>query len=219
MIFDLRKLNAFLKECPFQYATLRRSRAMFKPNDWLFSFDLSSAYHHVGLKPEEWKYFGFRWRGVEYVFIALPFGLSTAPFAFTKLMRQLVNKWTREGRRVMQYIDDGLFAVSGKLTQEEAMAEAQSVLADLQAAGWKVNLTKSFGHCAEAPPVHRCVALGMVIDTAKGVFEVTDKRKGQIAAQAASLLDAAGPVLVREVDYTLEFRPRTCAIQGEVVLA
>ena len=81
------------------------------------------------------------------MFVALPFGLSTAPFAFTKLMRQLANKWTREGRRVMQYIDDGLFAVSGSLSQEEAMAQAQEVLADLRAAGWKVKLEKSFGHC------------------------------------------------------------------------
>ena len=47
---------------------------------------------------------------------------------------------------------------------------AQEVLADLVAAGWKVNLSKSFGHCRERPPVKRCVALGMVIDTERGTF-------------------------------------------------
>ena len=142
---------------------------------------------------------------------ALPFGLSTAPFAFTKLMRQLVNKWTREGRRVMQYIDDELFAVSGSLSQEEAMAQAQEVLADLRAAGSKVNLEKSFGHCPEQPPVRRCVALGMVIDTAKGVFEVAEKRKEKIAAQAASLLESVGPVLVRDV-ASLAGRVASCSL-------
>lgn len=59
LIFDLRRLNAYLRECPFEYQTLRRSRSLFRRGDWLFSFDLSSAYHHVGLRPAEWRFYGF----------------------------------------------------------------------------------------------------------------------------------------------------------------
>ena len=61
----------------------------------MFSFDLKSAYHHVEISQEYQTYLGFSWKTsnsgdeIFYVFTVLPFGLSTAPYVFTKLLKPL----------------------------------------------------------------------------------------------------------------------------------
>ena len=55
----------------------------------LCTFDLKSGYHHV----EPQKFLGFEWDSKFFVFMVLPFGLATACYVFTKLMRPLVKLW------------------------------------------------------------------------------------------------------------------------------
>ena len=59
---------------------------LFKRGDYLFSFDLKSGYHHVDIAKHHWKYLGFNWEGMNYVFTILPFGLSTTCYIFTKIV-------------------------------------------------------------------------------------------------------------------------------------
>ena len=63
----------------------------------MFKFDLKSGYHHVDIYPEYQQYLGFRWNTIGttqyYVFAVLLFGLSTACYIFTKLMRPFVIYW------------------------------------------------------------------------------------------------------------------------------
>ena len=59
-----------------------------------------------------WKYLGFQWRNEEgleewFVFCVLPFGLSTAPYVFTKVTCVLVRHWRSDGIRCQLYMDDG----------------------------------------------------------------------------------------------------------------
>ena len=53
------------------------------------SFDLKSGYHHVEIFQPHQTFLGFSWefRGETrfYVFTVLPFGLSVAPYIFTKI--------------------------------------------------------------------------------------------------------------------------------------
>ena len=67
---------------------------------------------------EHQKYLGFAWEleGVTkyFVFTVLPFGLATACYAFTKLMRPMVRYWRGKGLRAIVYIDDGSVAVRGR---------------------------------------------------------------------------------------------------------
>ena len=60
-------------------------------------FDLQSGYHQVDILVDNWQYLGFSWKGengviVYYMFRALPFGLTTAPFVYTKLLKPLHGK-------------------------------------------------------------------------------------------------------------------------------
>ena len=69
------------------------------------SYDLMSGYYHMGLFYASDTYVGFKWEGKYYVYNCLPFGLSTAPWVFLKVMRELVMHW-RRGIRVLPYLDD-----------------------------------------------------------------------------------------------------------------
>jgi hypothetical protein len=57
----------------------------------MVKFDLRSGYHHVDINNKFQRYLGFSWEingQVKYfVFSVLTFGLTSAPFLFTKLMR------------------------------------------------------------------------------------------------------------------------------------
>ena len=61
---------------------------------FVFDFDLKSGQHHVDIFPEHRKYLAFSWEFVPghmrfFQFIVLPFGLSSAPYIFTKLLKPL----------------------------------------------------------------------------------------------------------------------------------
>ena len=43
-----------------------------------------------------------------FVFTVLPFGLSTAPFVLTKVIRPLVKHWRFKSIKIACFLDDGL---------------------------------------------------------------------------------------------------------------
>ena len=43
-----------------------------------------------------------------FVFTVLPFGLSTTPFVFTKMVRPLVKYWRFNSTKIACFLDDGL---------------------------------------------------------------------------------------------------------------
>ena len=67
----------------------------------MFTFDLTSGYHHIDIRPSQRTYLGFSWvkEGTRkyYVLTVLPFGLATACYIFTKVMRLLVKFWRGMG--------------------------------------------------------------------------------------------------------------------------
>ncbi len=75
---------------------------------------------HVLFCPEIWlppcfdghcKYLGFAWSTSRshcfFEFTVFPFGLSTACYVFTTLLRPLVRYWCGKGQRVLVYLDNG----------------------------------------------------------------------------------------------------------------
>ena len=90
LVINLRHLNRFLWKQKFKYEDLRVAMLLFEKGDYLFSFDLKSGYHHVDIAKVHQKYLGFSWGGRYYMFTVLPFGLSSACYAFTKPLRPLV---------------------------------------------------------------------------------------------------------------------------------
>ncbi|CAI7919529.1 unnamed protein product, partial [Closterium sp. NIES-54] len=140
LILDLRKVNTNLIVPKFKYEGLSRVADVARAGDWMFSVDLKSGYHHIDIHPSCWKFLGFGFDGRTYSFRSLPFGLATAPFVFTQLIKQLARRWREQGIRVVPYVDDILFLCQSKA---HAQATCHRVIMDLKAAGLVINAKKS----------------------------------------------------------------------------
>ena len=66
--------------------TANKVRQAIQPNDWAISLDLTDAYLHVPIHRQSRKYLRFCLKGQTYQFKALPFGLATSPYVFTRVM-------------------------------------------------------------------------------------------------------------------------------------
>ena len=117
---------------------------LFQSGYFFFTFDLKSGYHHVEIFPDHRQYLGFSWNFgsvVKYfVFTVLPFGMSSAPYIFSKLVRSLVNYWRGLGRRVVTFLDDG---IGGSPDYASCLVHSRLCRSDLDSAGFFVNLQKS----------------------------------------------------------------------------
>ena len=49
LVLNLRYLNQFLFKEKFKYEDLRVAMLMFQPDDYMFTFDLKSGYHHIDI--------------------------------------------------------------------------------------------------------------------------------------------------------------------------
>jgi hypothetical protein len=89
------------------------AKEVLKPGDFMFSFDLKSGYHHVDIFKDHQKFLAFSWTYSDgstkyFQFTVLPFGLSSAPYNFTKLLKPIIKKWLSQGNSIVIFLDDGL---------------------------------------------------------------------------------------------------------------
>ena len=164
LVVNLRYLNKHLCKQRFKYEDLRTAMLLFECGDYLFSFDLKSGYHHVDIAEVHHTLLGFQWEGAYYVFTVLPFGLATACYMFTKLLRPLVRFWRKQGIRITLYLDDGLAVASSKT---KALEASSLVKTTLEQSGFVAHPEKS-----QWTPVQQLTWLGFVIDLAAGKIEV-----------------------------------------------
>jgi len=108
-IIDFRHVNSFLVRFRFKYEDLRSLSQVLEEGHWFFTWDLKSGYHHVDICLKHQGYLGFSWQfnGMlrYFTFTVLPFGLSSACFCFTKLLRPLVRR--SMGQNSFVHLDDG----------------------------------------------------------------------------------------------------------------
>ena len=78
LVINLRHENRFLWKQKFKYEDLRVAMMLFRSGELMFAFDLKSGYHHVEIARHHQKFLGFKWKGQNYVFVVLPFGLFAA---------------------------------------------------------------------------------------------------------------------------------------------
>jgi hypothetical protein len=197
LIVNLRYVNKAMVIPRFRMESLSDLSDLMELGDFMISFDLKSYFGHVPLAESAQQWVAFEWpddtgRPRYFEFLRLPFGLATAPWAFTKLMRQLVNHWRRSGVRVLPYLDDFLFMSSSYASALDLSARVQS---DFRNCGLLVNMEKSV-----SKPVNRLKHLGMMVDTSSGVFEVPVERWDKLMSCVSRLQRAKrGRVGVRDV--------------------
>ena len=110
------------------------------PFPWAVSLDLQDAYFHVAVDPRDTKYLRFAYDGETFEFQVLPFGLSTAPRTFTRLVRAVGAYLKTLGINIFQYLDDWL--VVGE-TYQLALSYRDTVRWVTQRVGFILNEEKS----------------------------------------------------------------------------
>ena len=102
------------------------------------------------------------------VFTVLPFGLSSAPYIFTKLLKPLEKHWRTQGTCIAVFLDDGWAIVEDR---EACLVKAQSVRRDLYSAGFVINEEKSVWE-----PTQVLDWLGITWNSLLGTLKILDGR-------------------------------------------
>ena len=172
LVLDCRHINPHLYKNKFKYEDASVARDVFQQGDYVFTFDLKSAYHHVEIFEEHRQYLGFSWdfggQTKYFVFNVLPFGISTAGYIFTKLTRVPVTYWRSQGKKIVMFLDDG---IAGCDNVNEAVIVSKSIKSDLNELGFVLAEEK-----CDWTPNNKAVWLGLSWDFHEGVVHVTDGR-------------------------------------------
>ncbi|GLC48086.1 hypothetical protein PLESTB_000713500 [Pleodorina starrii] len=180
LILDARYVNEHVVTPGFKYETLAAMQQVLQPNDYAFTIDFKSGYHHVDMHPDFWTFLGFRWDGQFYVFTQLPFGLAPACWAFTKVTRELLTRWRTESHRCSGYLDDSVHAHQ----QPDALALIQErVFADCAQAGFLV----SFEICQ--PIAQEFTYLGALVNTVTGTMTVPAEKREALMQHISGILN------------------------------
>lgn len=141
LILDLRHVNKCVRKDRFKLEGVKNAIQYCKVHDCTFKFDLKSGYHHFDINPFHVQYLGFCWKEMYYCFSVLPFGLSSAPYIFTQLLKPLLKHQSEMGYRILVYLDDGFGIMS---SYESCQIMSNNVKQDMRKAGFITNTAKLF---------------------------------------------------------------------------
>ena len=136
LILDLSVLNKFIRKDKFKFEDWKIAVQYFSKGSFLFKFDLKSGYHHFDICPQQQTFLGFSWQEKFYCFTVLAFGISSAPYLFTKCLKSLVKVWRKNAINLVLYLDDG-FGICSSL--EEAITHSEFVKNTLNDVGFLIN--------------------------------------------------------------------------------
>ena len=95
-----------LKQEHFKMEGLHTLPDLIQPGDWLIKLDLKDAYLQVSIHAEHQQLLQIQWGPRTYQFQCLPFGLTSAPQVFSKIMKPVVGALQHMGIRLVIYLDD-----------------------------------------------------------------------------------------------------------------
>lgn len=183
-ILNLKQLNQGVWYRRFKMHSLRSILASVRKGDFLQSVDLREAYLHVPVHPSHRRFLRFKYAGGHFQYCAMPFGLSSAPRTFTKLVAVVAATLSAIPLRVLCYLDDILVLSS---SEARAAHDIHQVLSAFQEHGFTVNLEKS-----QLVPATSILHLGTVIDSVRGQVFLSAER-------AESIRELEDQVLLRRV--------------------
>lgn len=190
---DDRYLNDWLKPQSVKYETIESVRQMIRRRDYLTSIDLKSAYSHIVIHPSHRHLLGFNALGRRWRFRCLPFGVSSAPYVFTRVMRTVVRYFRQRGIRLAIYLDDIIIMAA---SPEQSRLHTRFVLDVLERLGFLINISKS-----SLEPSQMIQHLGVLFDSVRWRITLPDSKILAIAKDARRILRAneLGQLTVRMV--------------------
>ena len=195
LVLDLRHVNPHLYKYKFKCEDICVAQQLLGEGYYLFTFDIKSAYHHIEIFESHQTYLGFQWqyhgKTTFFVFNVLPFGLSTAPYIFTKILKPAVNHWRSSGIKVCMFLDDGL---GGNSSFESTKVDAGTVETSLCALGFVLSSTK----CHWQPALIQ-TWLGYVLNMFENKLYVTQSRIMNLKESLSTILVKPDRVTARDL--------------------
>ena len=180
LVIDLSELNRLLAPVTFQMDTLAKVKQAAMPGMWATSLDLKDAYHHIPIHDRSQQFLCFQVGNRRFRYLVLPFGLMSAPWVFTEVMKQ-IKRWSVALRMLLfQYIDDWLnlhFSQTRSRLSTTALVELCLKL------GLLVNTAKS-----ELSPTQSIVFLGERLDFQEAMAFTTQDRLHRLQCLLAPVL-------------------------------
>jgi hypothetical protein len=165
-----------VKEQKVTLAHLQRALEITREYDFQVTYDLKSAYHHIKIHPLQTKYLGAAIKRPDgttqyFVFLFLPFGLSSAVHCITKLFKPINAYIHEKGIRHSIFLDDGRIMAENKHEAEKYRVFVYSVL---NKAGWILETRKSDEE-GDASQIKK--HLGFIIDTSSMTVRLGEPKK------------------------------------------
>lgn len=194
---NLKPFNEFVTKRHFKLESLATVFQTLQKNDFMAKVDIKDAYLHVPVAKGHQPFLRFNFRRVTYQFLVLCFGLTTAPFIFTRLMKPVIARLRQEGIRLVIYLDDILvMAQSAELLRQHTLRVVE-LLAQL---GWVINWKKS-----DTAPSQIKTYLGVSIDSVRMSSSLPEDRLRKMETAVQQMLESnrLGRLTIREAAKTL----------------
>ena len=181
-IINLKGLNKFLVKTHFKMEHLLTILPLLQKDAYMTSLDLTDAYFTLPIADEHRKYLRFAWRGELFEFTCLCFGLSSAPYLFTKVMKPVFSNLRKRGISCTYYLDDSLYI---NMSSVELVSHTREATILLESLGFKVNVEKSL-----YTPSQEIQHLGFILNTVTQTVSLPSDKINRIKEACQNLLNS-----------------------------
>ena len=157
--------------------------------------DLKDAYFTIPIHTSNRPVLRFSVRDCHYQFTCLPFGLSSAPWVFTKTLKPVTTLLRELGVRLVIYIDDILVMAE---TPEMARDHTLGLIYLLENLGFIVHPEKT-----QSTPTQEIEFLGMQVDSRTMELRVPGTKLKKIRAEVAKIRDQQATPSARGISRLL----------------
>lgn len=180
LILNLKKLNKYLDTDHFKMEDIRTATKLVTKNCFMCHIDLKEAYFLISIHESCRKYLRFYFKSTLYEFTALPFGLSSAPYIFTKILFPVTAHLRSHGFKSVRFLDDQLL-IGDRLG--DCHANVMTTIQFLERLGFVINYEKS-----NLEPRQECKFLGFIINSQKMTLKLPESKALNIKQKAELIL-------------------------------
>ena len=180
LIIDLSHLNNYVNKCSFRLEDKETIKCLIEPYDYMVSIDLCNAFHSISLHPSSKPLVTFEFENIRYSFNVIPFGLSSAPRIFTKILKPVIAYLRNRGLKISAYLDDIFICNSSYERVKQDLAVALDILRNL---GFSINVQKSV-----LTPTQKLLHLGYIWDSTNCCIFLPENKLFKIKSLVARCL-------------------------------
>lgn len=180
LIIDLSNINTQVNKVHFKMETCEKIQDIIQPLDYMASIDLSDAFFSIPLHKDSRKFISFEFNSFRYQFNVLPFGLSSSPRIFSKILKTVIIYLRNRGIKISFYLDD-IFICSSK--SDTLSLHVNFTLDVLKYLGFYPNYDKS-----NLSPTQTLVHLGFMWDSVNMKVSIPIDKHMKVVSKASFLL-------------------------------